>query len=192
MKELWIAIGLGNPGEEYIRTRHNAGFRVIDRLAERNGEKLKKAFLRPFLYTPGSRNEKNLILVKPLTYMNRSGNILPAVIGKWKAESRRVIIICDNMDLPPGEVRIKQKGSSAGHNGIKSVLEYLDSGDFYRIFVGVGRPSPGVSVVDHVLGYDEHEEHKLAEGEEKAAEAVMAMVEHPLSRVMNEFNRKQA
>ncbi|MBI9102788.1 MAG: aminoacyl-tRNA hydrolase [Spirochaetales bacterium] len=187
----YIVIGLGNPGPKYYDTRHNVGFRVLDLLQNRTGRKLKKAFFRPFLYSESKINENKLILIKPLTYMNRSGDVLPAVLKRWPDEDRTIVILCDNMDLKPGELRIKQKGSSAGHNGIKSILEYLKTDDFLRFYLGVGRPDKGVTVVEHVLGSSDLHNKEIRTAEENACDAVFSLIENPVSRVMNEFNRKQ-
>ena len=188
-----IIIGLGNPGSEYAETRHNTGFRVLDLLAEKAEKRFKKSFFRPFLFAEYDTGQSYFILIKPMTYMNRSGQIIPLLYKKWLGENYRFIIVCDNMDLQPGEIRIKQKGSSAGHNGIKSMLEYLDTDQFIRVFIGVGRPSSGENVVDHVLGRaSEGAAGAILKAEERAVLAVESLAVMPLPKVMNEFNRKQA
>jgi PTH1 family peptidyl-tRNA hydrolase len=131
-------------------------------------------------------------LVKPLTYMNLSGKILPFVFKKTNSLPADLVVVCDNMDLPPGIVKIKHGGSTAGHNGVKSVLEHAGETDFLRLYVGIGRPGKGVSVIDHVLGIpDMREKVLLQSGVQRAADAVIQLMKGTAEqKVMNEFNRK--
>ena len=186
-----ILIGLGNPGPEYSETRHNAGFAVIDRIAGQNNAGMKKTFLRPLVSGKFTLGDTDFYLFKPLTYMNRSGDVLSYIFRKTGASEEDVILICDNMDLKPGIIRLKNGGSSAGHNGIKSVTANIGNADYKRLYIGVGRSSKGESVVDHVLGvFDDDEKPEFEKAVSKAAEAVISLSETAVPQIMNEINRK--
>ena len=157
--------GLGNPGAKYEGTRHNAGFETLEKVAAQKGMKLRKRCFR--CYRRAVLDD--LVLVEPLTYMNSSGLAIPDNIPK----DGRLIVIADQMDLPPGRIRIKNGGSSAGHNGLKSIIAAYGS-DFIRIYIGIGRPEEGVSVIDHVLSrYSEEDRALVDSAESRAAEAVL-------------------
>ena len=188
-----LVIGLGNPGENYRETRHNAGFAVIDKLSEKYNIRLNKPFFKPLLIGSLKKGDYSLQLVKPLTYMNLSGKILDYAQKKTGADINDILIICDNMDLKPGMIRLKSGGSSAGHNGIKSVIDYAGTADFDRLYVGVGRPPKGQSIIDHVLGCTSGEDlERFQEAVDKAADAVGSLLEKPINQVMNEINRKNS
>ncbi len=164
-----IVVGLGNPGPKYSYTRHNVGFRVIEKCAALLDTKLHKRFFR--LYNEAKLKNGN-ILVEPLTYMNNSGT----VFTYFSTESRDFVVIVDQMDLPVGKIKIKRGGSSAGHNGLKSIINSVGP-DFLRIYVGVGRPGEGVSVVDHVLSeFSSSENDLLGEAINRAAAAVIDLL----------------
>ncbi len=154
-----LILGLGNPGQEYENTRHNAGFLALEELAIRTGATLKKRWLRPY----AAAQWDGIILLQPLTYMNRSGMVLPAFIRRRALKPAHILVIVDNMDLPPGEVRMKSRGGDAGHNGLKSIARFLDSSEYPRIYIGIGRPATGTSIVDHVLGTMPPEERRLVD-----------------------------
>ncbi|AFG37930.1 aminoacyl-tRNA hydrolase [Spirochaeta africana] len=157
-----IVIGLGNPGVKYEQTRHNVGFLTLDTICTLIKGRWKKAFLRPFLFCEDRR--RGLVLVKPCTYMNRSGVVLPYVLKRWKVNPTEILTIVDNLDLAPGRLRLKNGGSSAGHNGIKSLLAWLPGGNFSRLYIGIGHPrqqEPQRSVVEHVLGVPSDAESRL-------------------------------
>lgn len=160
-----VVIGLGNPGPEYEKTRHNVGFLTLERIAELKGVRLKKRLLKPYRLASFSSHT----LVEPLTYMNNSGRVIPHLV---KADDK-VIIIVDQMDLPPGKIRIRTKGGSAGHNGLKSVIENYGE-VFIRVYIGVGRPAEGVSVVEHVLTeFSESDQLLVNKAVQEAAERVI-------------------
>ena len=184
---LLLVVGLGNPGSEYSDTRHNVGFRVVDCVAERRGIRLRKPFLRSFeVGTDG-----DLTLAKPLTYMNHSGSIIPSLLARSDATASDLFIICDNMDLPPGEVRVKRKGSSGSHNGVASVMAAVGSGEFARVYIGVGRPGDTGAVVDHVLSAPDGAERELIETAiGRAADAVERLAVDGIERVMNDVNSR--
>ncbi len=174
-----------------METRHNAGFLVIDRIARRYSLKLKKPFLKRYLYGKGSTGNHSFILVKPLTYMNNSGAVIPGLLKKFRIPAERMVIICDNMDLPYGMCRIKKKGSGGGHNGLRSIDSFVGGKEYPRIYVGVTRPKPGVSVVDHVLSAPlDSEFSAFTKGVEKAADAVEMILNHSIEEAMHEYNRK--
>jgi len=141
-----IFVGLGNPGTNYAKTRHNAGFWILDELAEHYSETFRKPFFKPYL----KASINNSLLIKPLTYMNNSGTILPGLIKK--DIDPLIIVITDNMDLEPGRVRLKTKmGTGGGHNGIKSIVNTFGSTPWV-ITLGIGRPKENESIIDYVLG----------------------------------------
>ena len=188
-----IFIGLGNPGTKYQNTRHNVGFLAVERAAEKADIALKKGFGKKYRAAEGRYHEKKVIFVEPLTYMNKSGHILYPLMRKCQLDRTNLVVICDNLDLAPGECRVKMGGSSAGHNGLSSIIQYLGTNDFLRVYIGIGRPSYRSDVIPHVLGSPSGAEKKLIEdGIEKAAEAVLQLVDHPPQKVMNEFNRKNS
>lgn len=148
-------LALGNPGTKYQNTRHNAGFLAADALCNAFQGRWKKSFLRPLLFAEFP--ERNCVLLKPLTYMNRSGSVLPYVMQRWGIQPDNVLLLVDNLDLPCGKIRFKSKGSTAGHNGIKSIARVTGTTNFARLYLGIGRPdveseSGQNPVVEHVLG----------------------------------------
>lgn len=146
-----MVVGLGNPGPDYQATRHNAGFWFLDRWAGILGLPFRKAWFRPFSFVEARSDGNRLVLVKPLTFMNRSGDALPGVLARFDATADDLVVVFDQMDLPPGRVRMKPHGSHAGHNGLRSI-DAMVGGPYHRIAIGIGRPAAGTTVVDHVLG----------------------------------------
>ncbi len=188
-----LIVGLGNPGEQYRETRHNAGFAVIDFLSQRFNISLRKIFLKPVEIGKIQKQDAEIFLVKPMTYMNRSGDILEYVMKKTGTNLKDFVLVCDNMDLKPGVIRLKKKGSSAGHNGIKSVIDRLETPEFARLYIGVGRSLNGESVVEHVLGCFSPEEQKLfSYSVQEAAEALLSLSGKSVIQVMNEINKKNS
>ena len=164
-----IVFGLGNPGTEYEGTRHNAGFITVEKMAAKMDAKFRKRCLR--LYSACTPAE-DLTLVKPLTFMNRSGDIFHYLV---KEGDDAPIVVVDNMDLPVGRIRIKVGGSSAGHNGLKSIISAIGP-EFIRIYVGIGRPLEGTTVTDHVLSrFTDEERIKLDGAVDHAIEAVESL-----------------
>ncbi len=186
-----VFIGLGNPGSEYQETRHNAGFMVIDELAGRFSVKLKKPIFKDYFIARGHYQDEEIILIKPLTFMNRSGLVLPGITQKYMGSDSSLVVICDNMDLAYGECRVKTKGSDSGHNGIRSIIENYGSTDFIRIYIGISRPSVDGSVISHVLSKPgEIDFLEFKEGVERGASAAVSLLNTTTARVMNEYNRK--
>jgi peptidyl-tRNA hydrolase, PTH1 family len=154
-----LIVGLGNPGPRFHATRHNVGFDLVEALSLFLGWRLRKPLFRPLRWGPPSVSP-GVGLAMPLTYMNRSGEVLPWLLRRTRVPLDRLIIAVDNMDLPPGEVRMKRRGGSAGHNGLKSVGAALAGDDYPRLYIGVGRPPSGESTVEHVLGSFDREDRR--------------------------------
>ena len=178
-----FVFGLGNPGPEYDGTRHNVGFMTVEKMAAQKGVTLKKRCLRSF--KSAKINDGNDILVEPLTYMNASGDIIPSLLK----EGDKLVVICDQMDLPPGKLRIRLKGGSAGHNGLKSIIGHWGE-DFIHVYIGVGHPEEGVSVPDHVLSRFSPSDASLVDkATDMASEAVLDLLEgKPVNEILQKAN----
>jgi PTH1 family peptidyl-tRNA hydrolase len=167
------------------------GFRTVDILAERFRLTFKKPFLKSYFIAWADLEAGRLYLVKPLTYMNRSGDIFPDVLRRTGAPVEEILVVCDTLDLPVGECRIKRKGSSAGHKGLTAIIQRLGRHDIPRLYIGVGRPNRRTDVVDYVLSEPRGKEANLLdEGVHTAAAGVLQLMEEGLERVMNVFNRR--
>lgn len=184
-------VGLGNRGMD--GTRHNIGFQFVDELADILDIPFKKRIFEPYLYAkaaPGGRLFKQIILVKPLTNMNRSGAVIPFLLRNYGTDTRFVIVV-DNMDLPPGIARLKKQGGTAGHNGLKSVFEYLGK-DFWPLYIGVGHPGRKSDVVDYVLGsLNEREQTIYKTCLRVWAEHLLDLLSGDLETVMQQINSSQ-
>lgn len=182
---------MGNPGTKYQNTRHNVGFLAVEKAAGRADIALKKGFGKKFRAAEGRCRDRKVVFVEPLTYMNNSGHIIYPLKKKYQLTRENLVVVCDNLDLAPGECRIKSGGGSAGHNGLASIIQYLGSNDFLRIYIGIGRPPYRGDVVAHVLGVPSDSEKKeIEDGIDRAAEAVLQLIDHTPQKVMNEFNRR--
>ncbi len=187
--DAWLIVGLGNPGREYEKTRHNCGFRAMDNLAEKLGCKLDKAKFQG-LYCQASYNGKKLFLLKPQTFMNLSGRSVLQLSAYFSVPPQRIIVMFDDISLVPGKLRIRSDGSAGGHNGIKSIIAELGSQDFPRVKIGVGaKPHPDYDLADWVLsGFSAQEEKTLQPALERAAEAALAIVDQGTQAAANRFN----
>lgn len=184
----WMIAGLGNPDEHYRRSRHNLGFMVVDRLAQRYGAKLSERRFKAHLGRCLIEGQ-SIMLAQPQTYMNASGDALAPLLGYFKVEPARLIVIHDELDLAAGTLRIKRGGGHAGNNGVRSIIDTLGTGDFVRIRVGVGRP-PGRDAVGFVLEPLTREEMAVFEPLiERAADAAAAIVSVGAQRAMGTFNQ---
>ena len=186
---MYLVVGLGNPEPEYSMTRHNMGFDVINKLAKKyNISVEKKGF--DALYGSGMIENEKVILCKPQTYMNLSGDSVIQFINYYKIDMQDVIIIYDDISLPLGKLRIREKGSAGGHNGMKSIIYQLGSDVFPRIKIGVGAPqNEGYDLADYVLGHFSKEEVKiLTETVIRAADAVECIITDSAQRAMSKFN----
>lgn len=186
-----IIVGLGNPKKEYENTRHNIGFMAIDALAEKYNISVLDCKHKA-LIGKGVINGYKVVLVKPLTYMNLSGEAVRAVIDYYKADAEsELIVIYDDVSLDVGQLRIRKKGSAGGHNGIKNIIAQLGHDVFLRIKIGVGEKPKGYDLADYVLGHFSKEERPLMkEGLLKAVKAALMMLDDETDRAMNEYNRK--
>ncbi len=188
-KESWLIVGLGNPGKEYERTRHNTGFRAIDILADKLGCKIDKAKFQG-LYGQAAYSGAKLFLLKPQTYMNLSGRSVVQLSAYYGIPPQRIIVLFDDISLAPGRLRIRGDGSAGGHNGIKSIIAELGSQDFPRVKIGVGaKPNPEFDLADWVLSsFSAKEEKDLTFALENAADAALVIVEKGVSEAANKFN----
>ena len=185
----WLIVGLGNPGEKYENTRHNVGFQVIDELAERQGKPVQRLKFKALTGLLTIGGEKALVL-KPVTYMNLSGEAVRPAADFYKLPPERILVISDAVALAAGRLRIRAKGSAGGHNGLKSIIQHLGTDQFPRIRVGVGeKPHPDYDLADWVLGRPQGEDKKAIDGAVKrAADAVECILSQGLERGMGRFN----
>lgn len=185
--EVRMVVGLGNPGRGYADTRHNTGFRVIDSLAQKLqiGVKKRKFAAR---FGLGESGAKKLILLKPWQFMNQSGSAVAEAMAFYKLGVEDLLVVCDDMALTVGVIRLRAKGSAGGHNGLADVIEKLGTDQFGRLRVGIGK-SDRVDDVDYVLSRPSEKERLLLdEAVERACKAVLCWVEHGIEMAMNEFN----
>lgn len=185
-----LVIGLGNPGQEYHKTRHNVGFMVIDALAERwqAGEWKEKCKAQ---IVKTSIEGKSILLVKPITYMNLSGEAVSMLLRWYKEKPEEIAVVYDDMDLPVGRARIRKCGSSGGHRGMESIIANIGLEQFARIRIGVGRPKPGWSVVDHVLSeFDQEEQPLIEKTVDNVLPALESIIFQGVDKAMNLYNTK--
>lgn len=186
---MYIIVGLGNPTREYNNTRHNIGFAAIDELAEANQisvvEKKHKAVIGK-----GYIEGQKVILAKPQTFMNLSGESVRAILDYYKADEKtELVVLYDDISLEPGKLRIRKKGSAGGHNGIKNIIAHLGHNEFQRIKIGVGEKPKGYDLADYVLGHFKKEEQKIMEEAlERVVQAVSCMITEDADAAMNRFN----
>lgn len=183
-----LIIGLGNPGKTYEKTRHNIGFQVIDELAKRLQA---PAFQKKFngQYTTVHTVQGKVVLLKPMTYMNLSGECVRPLADFFEVNDEEIVVLYDDLDLPVGKIRLRQKGSAGGHNGMKSLIAHLGTTEFNRIRIGVDRPSGGMKVSDYVLApFSADEQPLIEEAVQKSADACEEWQKTPFIEVMNKFN----
>jgi peptidyl-tRNA hydrolase, PTH1 family len=184
-----LVVGLGNPGKKYERTRHNLGFLVVDHIARQNQVTIKKK-LCDALIGEWVNNGERILLVKPQTYMNRSGESVEALLDHFRATPGDLNVIYDDLDLAFGRLRIRPGGRAGGHRGVLSIMESLAGAQFYRVRVGIGRPPDGVDAVDFVLEpFSSQEVKQLDELVSRASEAVVSLLQEGGQRAMEQFNR---
>ena len=189
-----IVMGLGNPGTEFERTRHNVGYHVVNLVLDEEHGRLRRGFLRRYSYCELTNNLRHhlLVLARSNSYMNRTGDIVPELLRRYRVMSDRFIVVVDNIDLPPGMCRIKKGGGDAGHNGLKSVVRTLGHGDFYRFYIGVGRPPPGAPLVDHVLSVPDMDElANINSACMRASQGILELPYKPITRVIEEINSRE-
>lgn len=188
---MYLIVGLGNPGMKYDATKHNMGFKVIDELVEAHRISFAGTTLKG-MYGKGMIAGEKVLLIKPMTYMNNSGECVRAFVDYYKIDPREeLLIIYDDITLEPGSIRIRKKGSAGGHNGIKSIIAHLGTEQFNRIRVGVGEKPKNWDLADFVLAPFRGEEKEAAqEGIEKAAKAVEVILTEGMDAAMNQYNKK--
>ena len=187
--ENWLIVGLGNPGREYEKTRHNAGFRALDILADQMGVKVDKLKYQG-LYTQANYNSGKVFLLKPQTYMNLSGRSVLQLSSYFNIPPQRIIVMFDDISLEPGRLRVRANGSAGGHNGIKSIIQEVGSQEFPRVKIGVGaKPHLNFELADWVLStFSAQEEKALAVSLENAAKAALTIIDHGVPEAANRFN----
>ncbi len=182
-----IVIGLGNPGKKYEKTRHNAGFEALDYLAKKCNVDFNQEKFHAQIASTVVKGEK-VLLMKPLTYMNNSGEALIQAMNFYKVELEDVLVLHDDLDIPVGKIRIRARGSAGGQKGMASIQNHVHSQDVFRIRIGIDK-SPVIPVVDYVLGKVPNEERvEYNQALEKAAEAAYYFIHHSIDDVMNRFN----
>ena len=187
---MWLIVGLGNPGERYRSTRHNVGFRCIDAIAARWGIAVNERRAKAVLGR-GRRSGHEVVLAKPRTFMNNSGEGVSYLLTRFGARPNNLLIIYDEMELPLGMLRLRPSGSDGGHNGIRSIIAALHGQNFPRLRVGIGHPPPDSDPVAHVLGRFTTEESPLIdESVARAALAVDCLLEEDINAAMNRFNQR--
>ena len=190
-KTAYVIAGLGNPKKEYENTRHNVGFDVVDLLADRHGIRVNEARHRG-LVGKGIIAGQKVILLKPLTYMNLSGESIRDVVQYYKLDpSAQLVVLCDDINLDPGVLRIRKKGSAGGHNGLKNIIAQLGRDDFCRVRIGVGSKPEGYDLADYVLGhFGRAEKQVMQEAVGRACDAVETILADGPDAAMNRFNAK--
>jgi PTH1 family peptidyl-tRNA hydrolase len=185
---VYLFVGLGNPGKKYEHTRHNLGFMVLDRLGDKWGCKFKKGF-GPYHSIQARRKTQRVILAKPTTYMNQSGIAVDDLMKRYKPDLSKIVVVCDDFNLPLGAIRLRSRGSDGGHQGLASIIRFLGTEEFSRLRLGVGL-EPGADVVQYVLSrFSRQEKSDVNRMVEQAAEAVDEMLDHPIEWIMNRFNQ---
>ncbi len=183
-----IVVGLGNPGPEYADTRHNAGFWCVDALAAKHRITLERRH-RAAIIGEGEIAGCRVALVKPRTFVNRSGAAIRYLTARYAVPIDRLLIVCDDINLTPGKLRLRRKGSAGGHNGIKSAIEAAGSQGFPRLRIGVGRPADGTGQIEHVIGPMQRDERKVIdEAVERAVDAVACLLSDGIDEAMSRFN----
>ena len=189
---MYLIVGLGNPGKDYDKTRHNVGFDTVDALVKeyriaQSGEKFKA------MYGKGMIGAEKVILMKPLTFMNLSGEAVRAFVDYFKIDVKEeLIVVYDDIDLEPGNVRIRAKGSAGGHNGMKNIVKMLGTQEFTRVRIGVGAKPKGWDLADHVLSRFSKEDRQLVyEAIDHSCKAIRCIVEEGVDAAMNQFNKSK-
>lgn len=185
---MYLIVGLGNPGREYERTRHNIGFAVVDRISKDLNIPVEKEKCGA-LIGPGEIKGTKIMLVKPQTFMNISGTAVSSLVHWFKIDIKKIILIYDDMDIGVGELKLKPKGSSAGHKGVESVIASLKTSEIMRVRIGIGSAAGEAAGAEHVLAkIPKKEQEALDSAVLKAADAVRVIIENGMSEAMNRFN----
>lgn len=183
----WI-VGLGNPGKNYEKTRHNVGFMALDRLAQKHGISITQSKCKA-LVGEGFVGREKVVLIKPMTFMNLSGESVRAYMDYYKVELKDLIVVYDDLDTEVGRIRLRYQGSAGGHNGIKSIIQHTGTQTFDRVRMGISRPQGGMAVVDYVLApFAKAEQPLLDEMIEKTCDALEYSLDHTFEQTMAQFN----
>jgi peptidyl-tRNA hydrolase, PTH1 family len=186
-----IVVGLGNPGRRYSGTRHNIGFAVADEVARRQQAEFEHGRANALTARRG-RGPESLLVVKPLTMMNLSGEAVAGLAGFYKVESAAILVVADDVNLLLGRLRLRARGTAGGHNGFRSIIERLGTGEFPRLRVGVGRGDPRRDLADHVLArFDDDEREEVERAIARAADAVETFLAEGIEAAMNRYNRAE-
>lgn len=182
-------VGLGNPGSQYEKTRHNIGFMALDEFARRHNIAIRQSKCKALVGEGIVQGEK-IALIKPMTYMNLSGEAVRAFMDYYKVDLADLIVVYDDLDTPIGKNRLRYQGSAGGHNGIKSIIQHIGTQTFNRIRMGISRPEPGYAIVDYVLSNFAKQEKPLLEHSiEEACDALEYSLDHTFEQTMARFNR---
>ena len=192
MPEIQLIVGLGNPGADYEPTRHNAGFWFVDELARRNQQSFRKEQRFQSEVARCRIDSSDCRLQKPMTFMNRSGQAVRALMQFFRIPLQQILVVHDELDLPPGVIKLKQGGGHGGHNGLRDLISHLGSKDFYRLRVGIGHPGHRDQVVDYVLKKPSQDDRRLIEDALYEAQSVMPdIVRGEFARAMNTLHSSQ-
>ena len=185
----WLLVCLGNPGDQYENTRHNVGFQVADAVAERHNVPIQRLKFRALTNTI-TVGEKKVLRMKPVTYMNLSGEAVHEAASFYKVPPERILVVSDEVALAPGKIRVRRSGSAGGHNGLKNIIAHLGTDQFPRIRVGVGqKPHPDYDMADWVLGKFQGEDKKaVEEAVKRAADAAECLIQEGVDKAMNRYN----
>ncbi len=185
---MYLIIGLGNPEEEYAKTRHNMGFDTINKISEKYNIKVNKTKFNS-LYGTGTIEDEKVILIKPQTYMNLSGEAVRDFVNFYKVNAKEIIVIYDDLDIEPGIIKIRKKGGAGTHNGMKSVVSEIETEDFYRIRIGIGNPTYKNDLLNFILNKIPDEEYKvLQEAQDSACKAITEILKNGIDSAMNKYN----
>ncbi len=184
-----LIVGLGNPGLEYSATRHNLGFWCVDKLAEKHRLRFTSKRSQSVV-ARGTVAGQDVALAKPQTYMNLSGTAVKGLLTSWRVPTKSLLVVYDDVDLPPGTIRLRARGGAGTHNGMRSIVDELRTEDFPRLRIGIGTPPPGQNLADYVLEHPMPEDlPKLRDAVDRAVEAIEAFVRRGAPAAMNQFNR---
>ena len=185
---MYLIIGLGNPESDYANTRHNMGFNVINEISKKYSISVTKKRFNG-IYGVGNIEGEKVILLKPQTYMNNSGEAITQFINYYKINLENIIVVYDDIDIMPGQIRIRKNGSAGSHNGMKSVINCLKTESFKRVRVGIGKPKDNTDLIEYVIGgIDQEDKENLKKGIELAKDAVIEIIKNNVDIAMNKYN----
>ena len=191
MSDLRLIVGLGNPGRDYVRTRHNLGFLVVERIAEKLEIDFKNCSFAKAVTASGKAEDKELTLLLPATFMNLSGQAVKPYVAKKAIPVENILVVCDDLDLEFGQLRLRTQGSAGGHNGLDSIIEHLNTREFARLRLGISRPSAKKDTVEYVLEkFNKSETALLEDFIDEAAECCLVWVKDGIKKGMDQFNRR--